>query len=338
MRRTALIVTAFLIVAGGAGIFFVHRSAYFSHGGQVKDVHFVFAKGEGVVSLANRLHGEGLVSHKFSFLYYLWREDHLKDLQAGEYLLSGGMTIPDIARKLLYGETVQFGVKVTFPEGFTAREMSDRLTANGLPGEEFLSLVQNPKGSWRTEFPVIAMVPSGQSLEGFLFPDTYFFDPKAGADKIIEKMLGNFTFKAEPILSAGPIDGSMTSYQRLVLASLLESEVRTDNDRKMVADIFLRRIGVGMPLQSDATVRYVLGVTKVQHSLDDIAIASPYNTYVNKGLPPGPISNPGTVAIDAVVHPTPNPYWYFLNNPETGKTVFSTTFEEHIVNKGKNGL
>lgn len=337
MRRVALIIAVFLIVAGGGGVFFIHRSAYSSQGDQMKDVHFVFAKGEGIVSLSKRLHSEGLVSHEISFLYYLWRENHLKDLQAGEYLLSGRMTIPEIARKFLRGETVQFGTKVTFPEGWTAKEMADRLTSAGLPGGEFLALVEHPD-SFQQEFPFLSMIPPGNSLEGFLFPDTYFFDSSAGADKIIGKMLENFVLKEDSILFGGLVNNAMTPYQRLVLASLLESEVRTEDDRRMVADIFLRRIDVGMPLQSDATVRYALGVTKVKHSLDDIAIASPYNTYVNKGLPPGPILNPGTVSIDAAMRPTPNAYWYFLNNPETGKTVFSTTFEEHIANKGKNGL
>ena len=127
-------------------------------------------------------------------------------------------------------------------------------------------------------------------------------------------------------------------YEALTLSSIVEMEVRTDADRKIVADIFRRRIDAGMPLQSDATVRYALGVTKVKHSLTDIAVDSPYNTYVNKGLPPGPISNPGLSSLQAVLTPTPNQYLYFLNNPNTGETVFAKTFEEHIANKAKNGL
>jgi UPF0755 protein len=339
MKRIMLAAVLFVIVAGSAGGFFVSRSAYSSHGSVTENVEFMFAKGEGTVLLASRLQDAGLIGHESSFLWYLWREGHLGDLQAGEYLFSGSMTIPDIAGKLVRGETVQKGVKITFPEGWTAAEMADRLTANGLPGNDFLALVNAPKDVWRAEFPIIAMIPAGRSLEGFLFPDTYFFDPKAGADKIIGKMLGNFQTKAEPVLASdGPSDATMDPYHRLVLASLLESEVRTSDDRKMVADLFLRRISVGMPLQSDATVKYVLGVSKVQHSLADIAVDSPYNTYKYPGLPPGPIGNPGLSSMQAAIHPTPSPYWYFLNNPQTGKTVFSATFEEHVANKAKNGL
>ncbi len=344
MRRRILIALAavaiLLIISGLAGIFFVSRSAYTSHGSVDGTVDFTFAKGEGVVSLAGRLQGAGLISHESSFLWYLWRTGHLKALQAGEYLLSGTMTISEIAGKLLRGETVQMGVKVTFPEGWTAGDMADRLNANGLPGDGFLALVKTPKDSWKRQFPFLATLPAGNTLEGFLFPDTYFFDPKAGADKIVEKMLGNFGERAAAVLmmnSEGATDFNRP-YDRLVLASLLESEVKTAEDRKVVADLFLRRLAVGMPLQSDATLKYALGVKKRQYSGADLDVVSPYNTYANKGLPPGPISNPGLTAIDAAVHPTANTYWYFLSNTDTGKTVFSTTFDEHVVNKGKNGL
>jgi UPF0755 protein len=148
-------------------------------------------------------------------------------------------------------------------------------------------------------------------------------------------MLDGFSDRVGPLLFEAEGAGG---YDALVLASILETEVRTESDRRIVADIFLRRIEVGMPLQSDATVRYALGEIKIKHSLDDISVESPYNTYANKGLPPGPISNPGLVSIWAALDPAPSPYWFFLNNPETGKTVFSATFEEHIVNKAKNGL
>ncbi len=148
-------------------------------------------------------------------------------------------------------------------------------------------------------------------------------------------MLDGFAARAMPVFSAL---SAQKRYDALVLASIVEGEVRTDADRRMVADLFLRRIASGMPLQSDATVRYALGETKVKHSLADLAVDSPYNSYTNKGLPPGPVSNPGLSSIRAAFDPLPNPYVYFLNNPETGQTVFAETFEEHVANKAKNGL
>jgi UPF0755 protein len=247
------------------------------------------------------------------------------------------MTIPEIAGKMVRGETERMGIKVTFPEGFTAADMAQRLSANGFSGEKFLESVKNPEDAWKTKFPFLSMLPAGQSLEGFLFPDTYFFDPKGGADRIVEKMLENFQERMKSAPDFSEKIGK-ARYDALILASVVEAEVKTETDRHMVADIFLRRISVGMPLQSDATVRYALGVTKIQHSAEDISVDSPYNTYKYKGLPPGPIGNPGIVSLRAAAAPQVNPYWYFLNNPATGKTVFSVTFDEHVANKGKNGL
>lgn len=322
--------------------FFLIRSESYQAGGREHDeVRFSFGKGTDAFSLASDLESAGIIRSEYAFLYRLWDERSWKNLQAGEYFLSGTMTIPEIIGKISRGETIQKGVKVTFPEGWTADEMAERLSEKGLPGEDFLTLVRKPNQEWRIRFPFLSMLPDGNSLEGFLFPDTYFFDPAKGASGVIEKMLGNFGEKSlilpDPEFDARA-ERLISRYGELALASIVETEVKTENDRKMVADLFLRRIAAGMPLQSDATVRYVLGETKVQHSLDDIAIDSPYNTYKYPGLPPGPIGNPGLVSMRAVVSPSANPYWYFLNNPETGVTVFSTTFEEHVANKAKNGL
>ncbi len=332
------IIMAVLVV-----VFLVVRSDSRRAGGSAQeDIRFTFEKNESVSSLANRLEDSGLIRSEYAFLYFLFSEDAWKGLQAGDYLLNGKMTIPEIVGKLSRGETVQKGVKITFPEGWTAKEMAARLSENGLPGEEFLALSMEPKSEWRTEYPFLADIPDDGSLEGFLFPDTYFFSREFGAEAIVGKMLTNFGNKSpirfDPEPESRIETTGMDSYRRLILASVVEAEVKTESDRKMVADLFLRRIEAGMPLQSDATVRYVLGVTKVQHSLDDIAIDSPYNTYKYKGLPPGPIGNPGLVSMRAAVSPSVNPYWYFLNNPETGETVFSVTFEEHVANKSKHGL
>lgn len=336
--RILLAATTALVMLLVVAFFYIRSESYQAGGREQGEVRFMFEKGTDAFSLASDLKTAGIIRSEYAFLYRLWDEGSWKKLQAGEYLLSGTMSVPEIVGKLSRGETIQKGVKVTFPEGWTAAEMANRLTEMGLPGEEFLLLVNDPRPEWRTQFPFLANLPPDASLEGVLFPDTYFFSPIFGAEAIVVKMLENFGEKSDPLFASGPGDGTMDPYRRLVLASILEAEVKTESDRRMVADLFLRRIAAGMPLQSDATVRYALGVTKIQHSLDDIAIDSFYNTYKYKGLPPGPVSNPGTVSMRAAADPAPNPYWYFLNNPETGETVFSTTFEEHVANKAKHGL
>jgi len=327
-----LCVSAILFVSG---LFLLTRSVDRSRGSLAETMTVSFGEHEDVLTFATELRKGGIIDSEIPFVYYILRENLRTKLQAGDYLVSGTMSIPDIVKKIVRGETVQKGIKVTFPEGLTAADMASRLDMAGLSGAEFLAAVRHPEPSLRNRYPFLATSPSGATLEGFLFPDTYFFDPKLGTEAILTKMLDGFANRVVPALSERPAG---ERYDLLTLASIVETEVRTDNDRRVVADIFRRRIDSGMPLQSDATVRYALGETKIKHSLADISIDSPYNTYANKGLPPGPVSNPGLSSIRAVLDPLPNRYLYFLNNPDTGETVFSETFEEHVANKAKNGL
>ncbi|KKQ14969.1 MAG: hypothetical protein US25_C0015G0002 [Candidatus Moranbacteria bacterium GW2011_GWE1_36_7] len=129
-----------------------------------------------------------------------------------------------------------------------------------------------------------------------------------------------------------------TLYDVITMASIIEGEVQTDEDRKIVSGLFWNRLKIGQAFGSDATLEYVLGGNKRQHSLAETKTDSPYNTYLYKGLPPGPVSNPGISAIRAAIYPIETEYNYFLSDPKTGKTIFSKTFEEHVVNKGKYGL
>lgn len=332
--RAALFLVAALTIIALSLLFRIVQGVEHSRGEESGEIVFTVEEGQDVRVLADRLHDEGVIGSEWSFLYYLSRGDARKRIQAGDYLISGSLSIPEIVDRFTSGETYDRGIRITFPEGWTALQMAERLSVNGFDGEEFLALVSRPSSALRSDYAFLGNIPEAATLEGFLFPDTYFFDPAGGAGGIVRKMLDGFEAKAWPLLS----DSDSGWYEDLVLASILETEVRTSDDRRMVADLFLRRIEAGMALQSDATVRYALGETKVKHSLDDLEIDSPYNSYKYPGLPPGPVSNPGTDAIEAALYPTSNPYWYFLNNPETGETVFSITFEEHVANKGRNGL
>jgi len=331
--RRFLAVSGLVMLAGIVFFLSVLYGIGHSNGDRTDEVAFTVEEGQDIFVLAGRLRSSGIIASRWPFLFQLFREASWKRIRAGEYRLSGRMSVPEIVGKLTRGETIGKGIRVTFPEGLTAGDMADLLHGSGLPGDGFLSIVTAPGPDIRGGYPFLSDLPAGASLEGYLFPDTYFFDPTGGADGIVRKMLDGFESKAWPTLSA-----SGKRYDDLVLASILETEVRTSGDRRLVADLFLRRLDAGMSLQSDATVRYALGEAKVKHSLEDLEIDSPYNSYKYPGLPPGPVSNPGTDAIEAALHPTPNPYWYFLNNPETGETVFSVTFDEHVANKGRNGL
>lgn len=334
MRKIALIVF-FVMTVTAVIIIALLESWSAQYGRNTQDQIFTLSKGENAWVVATNLESQGIVKNRYGLLYALARQKKLNSLVAGEYQLSGRLSAQDLVVRLSTGQVIPIDIKVTFPEGFTAVQMADRLTEVGLPGKEVLAIVLSPDDHWRNEYSFLAALPKQASLEGFLFPDTYRFDRKADASSIVKIFLSNFERKAFSLLRGKPLD---EAYRNLILASIVEMEVRSDHDRALVADLFLRRLAAEHPLQSDATVQYILGETKVQHSFEETRTNSPYNTYVHKGLPPGPISNPGVSSLRAVLNPEKNQYFYFLSDPKTGETIFSVTFEEHVRNKAAHGL
>lgn len=339
LRMNMKLLIIFLLAVCLAGGFFVIRyQAISSHGSIPTSQVIEIQKGENVLDVGMKLQNTGIISWRGYFVYYIWKENLRYAIVAGKYQLNGAMTIPEIAEMITRGEVVPKGITLTFPEGFDSQKIADRLTANALPGGAFLEVVNHPLPVWREEFWFLKDIPMDASLEGFMFPDTYTFTFDASAEDIAKKMLTNFDKKFSDTAKATIDQQGKSIFDIVTLASIVENEVQNESDRRNVADIFWRRIAVGQPLQSDATVKYVRKESKIQHSFEETRVDSPYNTYVNKGLPPGPISNPGLESLLAVIAPTPNPYFYFLNDTATGETIFSVTFDEHVANKAKHGL
>ncbi|MFH0929843.1 MAG: endolytic transglycosylase MltG [Candidatus Moraniibacteriota bacterium] len=325
----------FVLVLFEAYIF--NRQASFSHGTGNVFQNFEIAEGEGVKDIGQKLADVQIVKSKYYFDYYIWKTGGRGKIQAGKYELKGTMTIPEIVQALSVGEIVSNEVKVTFPEGISAKEMGEILKKKGFDAESFLSKADCGCGV-KTDYEFIVGKPTGANLEGFLFPDTYIFFKDAGAVSIINRMLLNFDEKLTPKMREDIQNQKKNIFDVVTMASILEKEMRTSDDMKVASGIFWDRISVGMPLQSCATIAYVLGKEKKQYSIEDTRTPSPYNTYINKGLPPGPIDNPGMNSILAAIYPTKTEYNYFLTNPVTGKTIFSKTLEEHAANKAKYGL
>jgi UPF0755 protein len=336
--KIKLLVGVLLVLAALAGFFVVSHQTVSSHGLVLSAQVVEIKTGENILDVGTKLADAGVISWRGYFVYYMWKENLRHTMIAGKYQLNGTMTIPEIAKVITTGEVVPTGVTVVFPEGWDSQKIADRLTANDLPGDAFLELVNHPLPAWRDEFWFLKNSPEGASLEGFLFPDTYTFTFDTSAESIVKRMLTNFENKF-PDTAKTEIDKQGKSiFDIVTLASIVENEVKSATDRKMVADIFWRRLSIGQPLQSDATVKYIDKENKIQHSFADTRVQSPYNTYINKGLPPGPIGSPGLESLTAVIAPTPNPYFYFLSDTTTGETVYSVTFDEHINNKAKHGL
>lgn len=333
-RKASLIFMMFLLLL--AGFFYARTQVYFSHGNPDAQGVFEITKGEGNAEIASDLQKEGFISGKVYFWIYLKTHNMLNNIYPGQYLLNGNLTIPEIASIITNPE--KMFVSVTFPEGWTAQQMADRLSAKGFDGNAFLDLVKNPSQEIISQYPVLNSKPKGASLEGYLFPDTYSFSKEATPEGILKKILNNTQIKITPDILSQIKTQKKSLFDILTMASIVEGEVRTDTDRKIVAGIFYNRLANNMALGSDATLEYVLGGNKRQHSIAETQTDSPYNTYRYKGLPPGPVSNPGIAAINASIEPAKTDYNYFLTDPATGNTVFAKTFAEHVANKTKYGL
>jgi len=226
---------------------------------------------------------------------------------------------------------------ITFLEGWNNTDIGGYLQKQGIVSSaDFLLAIKNFDTSAYDSF--LPKEAKG-NLEGFLFPDTYFIpkNPPAGqslSDIIISKALDNFSQKITPAMKQQAASKGLSLYQIMTLASILEKESGANqDDKKTIAGVFYNRLGAGMPLQSDATVSFTVGHSPITG--DDILVDSPYNTYKYKGLPPGPICNPGLNSIMAALYPTDSNYFYFLTIPETGRAVFAVTYEDHLKNKAK---
>jgi len=179
----------------------------------------------------------------------------------------------------------------------------------------------------------LSQIPPEATLEGYLFPDTYRIFNNASSQDIITKMLNNMDLKITDKMRQDIAVQGKNLHEILTMASIIEKEVRTPTDMKIVSGIFYNRLHIGMPLQSDATLSYVLGDDKPAHTLKELTIDSPYNTYKYQGLPPAPIASPGLNAIEAAIYPDQTDFLFFLSNLQTGKTYFAKTLTEHNYNK-----
>jgi len=264
---------------------------------------FSVEKGESLLEIGEKLEKESFIKNKIFFTLYVLSIGKHKNLQAGKYFLSSSMNIPEIAQKIISGEIAN--IKVTIPEGSTIKDIEEKLG------------IKLPK----------------ENLEGYLFPDTYYFPVGVTGEEVVRIMRENFEKKIAPYREEIKKSGR-TLHEIIVMASLLEKEVKTKEDKELVSGILWKRLEVGMPLQVDATITYITGKKTTKIPLEDLQIDSPYNTYKYKGLPPAPICNPGLESILAALYPKESDYWYYLSTPE-GKTIFSKTLQEHNIAKEK---
>lgn len=278
-----------------------------------KVVEVFIPKGSSPHKISQILKDSDVIYSKKLFIALIKFRGYSTKLQAGLYDFNKKDSLSAIIEKIKNGESKN--IKVTIPEGFNIKQIAHALSQHNICNEEkFINLAAE------------------QEMEGYLFPNTYFLLPQMSETEVIKVMNDDFnkywTKEKEERLK----QINKTKRDVIILASIVEKEAVADSERPIIAGVFLNRLAKGMRLESCSTVLYAMGINKERLSFEDLKFESPYNTYRYKGIPPGPICNPGAKAIDAVLYPEMTDSLYFVSKGN-GTHYFSSTFEQHVKNK-----
>ena len=289
-----------------------------------KRVNVKIQEGLPTAEIADRLVEKGVIGSSLKFRILARLRGYDDKLRPGSYTFTLDMPYDEVFAKLLTGEKKL--IKFTVPEGFGVKEIAERLYNLDLVNrEDFLQAAEDfaPYDYMRKRKDVFF------AAEGFLFPDTYTVESDMEIDELLDLMAGTFDQKLKPEMRVQAEKMGLSVYDLITLASLVEREVRYPEDRPIVAQVLLKRLKMNMPLQTDATLQYLMDAPKEEVSIEDTQIDSPYNTYQHAGLPPGPIANPGMASIEAVLSPADTDYLYFVAD-RSGHNHYAYTYDEHL--------
>lgn len=332
MPKKGVIIGYLVFVVLAVFLYFVFQQTQ-PTGSNQETVVFEIEKGEGLSEIAQKLESQELIKNNKLFQAYSFLRNVRSQFWPGEYKVSQGMSLKEII-SVLTSQPLAREKQVVLIEGWTAKEIAEEIERVGLvEKQDFLRALGEIGKSFELEekYLFLADRPVGADIEGYLFPDTYRFFESTTSQAIIEKILDNFQQKLNS-LQLERSDYSL--FEILTMASLIEKEAALDQDRRLVSGVFWDRMEAGWALQSCATINYILGEPKERLSYEDTRIPSPYNTYLNPGLPPSPINNPGLSSIQAALNPLESDYCCFLSTSK-GQIIFSQTIEEHNINKAK---
>ncbi|NQG97823.1 endolytic transglycosylase MltG [Streptococcus suis] len=352
-----LVTVLALILTAVSGYFYVKSSLEPINASATETVQVEIPEGSSTKEIAEILQDNNLIKNATVFNYYAKLKSY-NNFQSGFYNLSQSMSVDDLAKALQEGGTPvaedPIAGKVLVVEGYTLEQISKAVTDNvytddttdttPFTAEEFMATVQNQDfiarmvAAYPTLFASLPAADSGvkYQLEGYLFPATYDYTADTTVEGLIEQMIAAMDANLKPYydsLAAKGLDVNSV----LTMASLVEKEGSTDEDRRNIASVFYNRINAGIQLQSNIAILYAMGIlgqetTLAQDAAIDTAIDSPYNIYVNYGLMPGPVDSPSLSAIEATVNPNTTDYYYFVADVTTGTVYFTNSYEEHLVN------
>lgn len=271
------------------------------------------------------LEEEEIVASPTFFQALLKLEGAEQSLQAGSYLLNPGMTPLQIIEHLRSGR-IQME-RVVIPEGYEIKQIADVLADRGLADRErFIELASDARLVFGENVPLDLPIPS---LEGYLYPDTYYVHEEQTEQELINQMVQRFIAVTNAEIVPLLEENGFSLHEVTTLASIVEREIMVDHERAIVASVYLNRLAINMPLQADPTVRYVTPENRPQVLYRDLEIDSPYNTYRNQGLPPGPIASPGLASMLAVLNPAETDYFFFVSRRD-GTHEFTETYNDHL--------
>ena len=319
-------ITIVLLILLAVGYVYIQIGPYNKN--SEKDILVEIPNGATLTKVSSILEENKLIKNKVLFkVVSKFKEDN-NGVKAGKYLLSQKYSNSEILDILISGKTYNDGIKVTIPEGSTYKEVIKYLTNKKIgKAEVYEELINNPKEFYdKYKFLDEKDITT---LEGFLYPDTYYFEKDMSEKDVISAMLKRFSEVYTPELKEKQKKMGLTLQQVINMASIIEKEAVKDVDRPKIAGVFYNRLEIGMPLQSDATIQYIFDERKHIVSYSDLKIDSPYNSYLNKGLPPTPIANPGIKSIEAALEPEDNDYLYFVATVDGGNN-YSKTYDEHL--------
>ncbi len=299
---------------------------------KIDPVLFTVEQGASFSQVADDLEEQGFIASDFWFTFYAKLNGSAGSIRAGVYQLQPRISYAHLI-DMMTEYTAGQDISITIPEGYNLDQIGEVVISQFeiTPEDwDYWTGINSPLESHA--FIISAGKPDDVDLEGYLFPDTYRFYPDSTAETIVTTLVDEMQENVEFIEGIENVRYVESIHELLTLASIIEKEVPSSEEMKIVADVFLKRLEISMALQACSTINYVTGKDDPAASAEDLEIDSPYNTYMYAGLPPGPIANPGLAAIESVISPTPNSYYYFLATPD-GETIYATTFEEHVSNK-----
>lgn len=318
-------------------LLFIGVQSVFPFNKNDSDVEFItieIIEGMGAQKIVDELHTQKIISSKLLFSFELWKSKRASIIQPGFYKIKSGSSYADIIEIITSetgGNTPGLDtITIMIPEGLTIEQTANRFAlALGFNIDDFISLANNAS-YFSDKYPYLSNVYNN-SLEGFLFPNTYEVVVGSSAEDIILMLLKEFDKQQKMV---GVSEDLML--ETITIASIIEREVRIPEERKLVSSVIQNRLNDGMPLQMCSTVAYVLKSNQFRLTNEDLKVDSPYNTYLNKGLPPGPISSFGFASLEAAVYPADTDYLYFVLKDRDGNHYFTSNYTDFLKEKNKS--